>query len=78
MPMKATAATRERFHRGALLGLVDEVADDLRQGELEPQADEEQNAQGCDERKLRAHVSAEEAAELPRLDLDGRLSERGG
>ena len=69
---------RECPHSGALLRLVYEVADDLREGELEAQAEEEQDAQGEDEWELWAEVAPEEAAVLSRLDLDGRLAECDG
>ena len=69
---------RERLHRGALLCLVYEVADYLRQDELKPKAEEEQNAQGDHERKLRPQVAPKQAAVLAPLDLDGRLTEPNG
>ena len=69
---------RERLDRGAFLGFVYEVADDLRQDELKPKADEEQNAQGDDERKLGPQVAPKQAAVLAPLDLDGGLAELDG
>ena len=68
----------ERPHSGSLLRFVYEVADDLREGELEAQAEEEQDSQGDDKRELGAQVAPEEAAVLSRLDLDGRFAECDG
>ena len=68
----------EPFERAALLGLVDEVPDDLGQDELEAESGEQQDAECDDPRKLGEHVPSEQAAVFPRLDGYLRFSECGG
>ena len=78
MPMKADAEAASIASGAPFLRLVDEVTDDQRQGKLEPQAGEQQDAQRHHERQLWHYVAAKQVAVLPRLDRDGRLPKRDG